>query len=353
MQSQQPMPAIIASRALDIQPSWKSELSQCISSVSELLHCLQLNPEQLSVSQRATEDFPLKVPRPFIERMEVGNPNDPLLRQVLPVTQETEPAVGYSPDPLDEIQHNPIPGVVHKYDNRLLLIVSPNCAINCRYCFRRHFPHQENRQSKQQWQQALTYIRLHKEINEVIFSGGDPLAANDNFLGWLTEQIANIPHVKRLRIHTRLPVVIPSRIDDAFLGWATGTRLLPIVVLHINHANEIDTAVQQMVQRLLGEGMLVLNQTVLLKSINDRSAILAELSEALYDTGVIPYYLHLLDPVAGASHFDIAGQQATQIYGQLQKQLPGFLVPKLVREIPGEKSKTLMAQNSNQSDISG
>ena len=340
------MSAIIASEAIDIQPSWKSELSQCISSVEELLRCLQLDPRQLSASQRAAEDFPLRVPRPFVERMEIGNPNDPLLNQVLPVTQETEPTIGYSTDPLNETQHNPVPGIVHKYGNRLLLIVSPNCAINCRYCFRRHFPYQENRQSKQQWQQALDYIRLHQEINEVIFSGGDPLAANDNFLGWLTEQIADIPHIKRLRIHTRLPVVIPSRVDEGFLGWATGTRLAPIVVLHINHPNEIDTAVQQMVQRLVKSGMLVMNQTVLLKTINNNLKALVDLSEALYDACVIPYYLHLLDPVTGASHFDITAQQAGQLYSQLQTQLPGFLVPKLVREAPGEKSKTLLGKTS-------
>ena len=234
------MPAIIASKAIDIQPSWKTEFSQCISSIDELLSCLQLTPEQLSISHQAAKDFPLRVPRAFVDRMEIGNPNDPLLAQVLPVIEETLVVKGYSSDPLDEIDHNPIPGVVHKYRNRLLLIVSPSCAINCRYCFRRHFPYQENRQSKQQWQKALAYISSTKELNEVIFSGGDPLAANDSFLGWLTEQIANIPHIKRLRIHTRLPVVIPSRIDDQFLRWATGTRLLPIMVLHINHSNEIN-----------------------------------------------------------------------------------------------------------------
>ena len=345
------MSAIIASEAIDIQPSWKSELSQCISSVEELLRCLQLDPRQLSASQRAAEDFPLRVPRPFVECMEICNPNDPLLNQVLPVTEETEPTIGYSTDPLNETQHNTVPGIVHKYGNRLLLIVSPNCAINCRYCFRRHFPYQENRQSKQQWQQALDYIRLHQEINEVIFSGGDPLAANDNFLGLLTEQIADIPHIKRLRIHTRLPVVIPSRVDEGFLGWATGTRLVPIVVLHINHPNEIDTAVQQMVQRLVKSGMLVMNQTVLLKTINNNLKALVDLSEALYDAFVIPYYLHLLDPVTGASHFDITAQQAEQLYSQLQTQLPGFLVPKLVREVPGEKSKTLLVKNFHHSSI--
>jgi L-lysine 2,3-aminomutase len=338
------MPAIIASQAIDIQPSWKTEFSQCVSSIDELLACLQLKPGQLATSHQAARDFPLRVPRPFIERMEVGNPNDPLLAQVLPVLQETQPAVGFSSDPLEETRHNPVPGIVHKYGNRLLLIVSPSCAINCRYCFRRHFPYQENRQNKEQWQQALLYLGKSKEINEVIFSGGDPLAANDSFLGWLAEQIANIPHIKRLRIHSRLPVVIPSRIDESFLSWATATRLVPIMVLHINHGNEINPSVADMVQKLSAKGMLVLNQTVLLKGVNDSSEVLAQLSESLYDIGVTPYYLHLLDPVAGASHFDISQQRALQIYAQLQGELPGFLVPKLVREIPGEKSKTLVAK---------
>ena len=337
------MPAIIASKAIDIQPSWKTEFSQCISSIDELLSCLQLTPEQLSISHQAAKDFPLRVPRAFLDRMEIGNPNDPLLAQVLPVIEETLVVKGYSSDPLDEIDHNPIPGVVHKYRNRLLLIVSPSCAINCRYCFRRHFPYQENRQSKQQWQKALDYISSTKELNEVIFSGGDPLAANDSFLGWLTEQIANIPHIKRLRIHTRLPVVIPSRIDDQFLRWATGTRLLPIMVLHINHSNEINLALLKAVQRLLSKGIRVLNQTVLLKGINDSAQALVDLSESLYDIGVTPYYLHLLDPVAGASHFDIPITQSQAIYAELQATLPGFLVPKLVREIPGEQSKTIMS----------
>lgn len=240
------------------------------------------------------------------------------------------------------IDHNPAPGIVHKYSNRLLLIVSPSCAINCRYCFRRHFPYQENRQSKQQWRQAIDYIAKSKEINEVIFSGGDPLAANDNFLGWLCEQIAAIPHIKRLRIHTRLPVVIPSRIDEGFLRWASSTRLKPLVVLHINHGNEINLQVTEAVQRMTNLGIRVMNQTVLLKGVNDNAETLAQLSEKLFDIGAMPYYLHLLDQVQGASHFDIPQHFALNIYADLQTRLPGFLVPRLVREVAGEKSKTLI-----------
>jgi EF-P beta-lysylation protein EpmB len=291
------MPANIDAQALDIQPDWKTEFSRCINSTGELLNYLQLDPQQLSVSQQGALSFPMKVPWPFVRRMEIGNPDDPLLSQVLPVEAEMQPMPGFSPDPLKESDHNPVPGIVHKYHNRLLLIVSPKCAINCRYCFRRHFPYEENRQSKEQWQQALDYISSKPEINEVIFSGGDPLAANDKFLGWLTEQIASIPHIKRLRIHSRLPVVIPSRINQQFFDWATATRLKPIMVVHINHGNEINDELARSIAQCSANGIVMLNQTVLLKGINDRAEILSELSEKLFDCGVTPYYLHLLDKV--------------------------------------------------------
>lgn len=322
--------------------NWQNDLSQCITSVDDLLSELELDHLQLTSCQRAAAQFALRVPRPFVQRMKKGDPKDPLLAQVLPVNAEMQLDPAYSADPLDESNHNPIAGIVHKYRNRLLLIVSPACAINCRYCFRRHFPYQENRQSKAQWQQALHYISSNTDINEVIFSGGDPLAANDRFLGWLSEQIAAIPHIKRLRIHSRLPVVIPSRIDESFLRWATASRLKPIMVLHINHSSEIDQQVMQAIARLRDANIKVLNQTVLLKDVNDSATTLRDLSENLFDCGVDPYYLHLLDPVEGASHFDITADQAGQIYRELQTLLPGFLLPKLVREVPGELSKTII-----------
>jgi EF-P beta-lysylation protein EpmB len=328
---------------ISISPDWKVQLSQSVTSIEELLSFLDLTSEQLSTSQQAASEFSLKVPRPFIDRMQPGNPTDPLLLQVLPVAAEMQQSPDYNKDPLEESKHNPIAGIVHKYANRLLLVISPACAINCRYCFRRHFPYDENRQSKQQWQTALDYIHSDESINEVIYSGGDPLAANDNFLGWLTTEIAEIAHIKRLRIHTRLPVVIPARIDQGFLNWATATRLKPIVVLHINHANEIDNEVARAIQKLIDAGMQVLNQSVLLRGVNDSAVTLAELSERLFDCGVSPYYLHLCDPVAGAQHFDLDDSVAKQIYGELQCLLPGFLVPKLVREIPNRESKTLIS----------
>jgi len=325
------------------QIDWKSELSDSICSVEELLALVQLDKTKLSGCQQAAADFPLRVPRAFLSRMEPGNPKDPLLMQVLPAESELMLSAGFVPDPLDEVAHNPVPGLMHKYRNRVLLIVSPTCAVNCRYCFRRHFPYRENRQNKQQWLRALAYIENNLNINEVIYSGGDPLAANDQFLSWLTENIAAISHVKRLRVHTRLPVVIPSRIDSQLLSWMTATRLKPIVVLHINHGNEIDDRVKQAIRQLLDSGLTVLNQTVLLKSVNDSAGVLIELSEALYDSGVMPYYLHLLDAVQGAGHFQVSDRRAMQIYKGMQATLPGYLVPKLVREHAGASSKTILA----------
>jgi EF-P beta-lysylation protein EpmB len=331
---------------INSQTHWQTDLSQCITNIDELLAELKIDSSRLTSCQRAAAQFALRVPRPFVERMKKGDPNDPLLAQVLPVKAEMQLDPAYSKDPLNESSHNPIAGIVHKYRHRLLLIVSPACAINCRYCFRRHFPYQENRQSKAQWQQALEYISGNTDINEVIFSGGDPLAANDQFLGWLAEQVAAIPHIRRLRIHSRLPVVIPSRIDESFLRWATASRLKPIMVLHINHSNEIDKELTYAIERLLNAGIRVLNQTVLLKGVNDSASTLAALSERLFDCAVTPYYLHLLDPVQGASHFDITPDRASQIYRELQNTLPGFLLPKLVREIPGELSKAIISTNS-------
>jgi EF-P beta-lysylation protein EpmB len=288
-------------------------------------------------------EFPLQVPRPYLARIRHGDPQDPLLTQVLPVQQELDTVEGFDDDPLDEAAHNPHPGIVHKYRNRLLLIVSPACAINCRYCFRRHFPYQQQRQNRQQWQSALDYIRQHRELNEIIYSGGDPLAANDKFLGWLTEQISQISHIKRLRVHSRLPIVIPSRIDDELLQWMTASRLQPTLVVHINHPNEIDDAVEAGLHRLQENRIRVFNQSVLLKGVNDCAETLAALSERLYDCRVNPYYLHLLDPVKGAAHFDVCESRATHIYAEMQATLPGFLLPRLVREVPGKAAKTIVA----------
>jgi EF-P beta-lysylation protein EpmB len=327
---------------ITIYSDWKAELSNCISSIDQLLQLLGLNSKDLNSSQLATQDFSIKVPLHYAQLMEYGNPNDPLLRQVLPIQEELKQDPSFNIDPVNESEYNPVPGIVHKYRNRVLMIISPNCAINCRYCFRRHFPYQENRQSKQQWLKALDYLKTKPEINEIIYSGGDPLVANDNFLSWLTQQIESIKHIKRLRIHTRLPVVIPSRIDNQLLDWLSNTRLKPTMVLHINHANEIDSKLYQSVELLKKAGITVLNQSVLLKGVNDSSVQLITLSEKLFDAGIMPYYLHMLDPVQGASHFDIPADRAIEIFHQIQAELPGFLLPKLVQEKAGKTSKTLI-----------
>lgn len=222
----------------------------------------------------------------------------------------------------------------------MLLIASPTCAINCRYCFRRHFPYQENSPSRAQWQATLDYLREDASIHEVILSGGDPLAASDRQLAWLVARLEEIPHLKRLRIHTRLPVVIPARIDEALLDWLGSTRLQKVVVLHANHAQEIDEHVAAACKRLTASGVTLLNQSVLLRGVNDSVAALAALSERLFETGVLPYYLHVLDPVSGAAHFDVADEEARSLVEALRDRLPGFLMPRLVREVPGAASKT-------------
>jgi EF-P beta-lysylation protein EpmB len=272
--------------------------------------------------------------------MHRGNCRDPLLRQVLPIDDENRIQPGYSEDPLQESAAMPVPGLLHKYKGRVLLTVTGACAIHCRYCFRRHFPYSEANPAGDEWQQSLHYIRTNSDIQEVILSGGDPLSLPDDKLAKLVEHLQAIPHVRRLRIHTRTPVVLPDRIDDALLGWLSATPLNTIIVLHINHANEIDCAFNQAVKKLSRTGVSLLNQSVLLRGVNDSAGTLQELSERLFDTGILPYYLHQLDPVQGAAHFAVDDDSAIKIVNRLNNRLPGYLVPKLVREIAGRGSKT-------------
>lgn len=322
---------------------WQQELADAVRDPRELFELLDLDPQLLAAALTAHGNFAVRVPRPYLARMRRGDIDDPLLRQVLPDGRELENVPGYVSDPLGEQHTNPVPGLIHKYRSRVLLIVSPVCAINCRYCFRRDFAYDENRPTRAQWQPALDYIAARPEINEVIYSGGDPLATNDRQLLQLTTQIAAIPHVRRLRVHTRLPVVIPSRIDATCLEWLTTTRLSPLVVLHINHPNEIADDVCDAVRRLSNTGITVLNQSVLLTGVNDNEQTLIGLSEKLFEAGIMPYYLHLLDPVAGAAHFDVPSARARALYRSLLAALPGYLVPRLVREKPGASSKTPLA----------
>lgn len=320
--------------------SWQSLLSRSITDPEQLLRRLELDPALLAGARAGAADFPLRVPEPFIERMHKSDPNDPLLRQVLPLGEELLEHPDYVLDPLGEQHTNTRAGIIHKYHGRLLLIVSGGCAVNCRYCFRRHFPYGDNNLSTEQWQQALDYIRGDQSISEVIYSGGDPLAASDKRLAWLTREIAAIPHVRRLRVHTRLPVVIPQRVTSELIDALCGTRLPVVMVLHSNHANEFDAALGNAVLRLRQAGITLLNQTVLLRGVNDSLETLISLSETLGDHGILPYYLHVLDHVKGAQHFHVDDGAAMGLAAEMLARLPGFLVPRLVREVAGETSKT-------------
>ncbi|WP_305420498.1 EF-P beta-lysylation protein EpmB [Photobacterium leiognathi] len=333
------MSHIIPLNAPSVEQNWLNDLSNAISDPFTLLKLLKIDPTPWENGLAARKLFALRVPLSFVDKMEIGNPYDPLLRQVLPLAQEFEVHQGYSVDPLEE-QQNEIPGLLHKYHNRVLLIVKGGCAVNCRYCFRRHFPYSDNKGNKRQWQQSLEYIAAHPEINEVILSGGDPLMAKDHELQWLIEHIAAISHIKRLRIHSRLPVVIPNRITDALCQILTETRLQTILVTHINHANEIDDALKTSMQKLKQANVTLLNQGVLLKGVNDSVAALTDLSETLFDAGIQPYYLHVLDRVQGAAHFMVDDEIARQLMAGLITKVSGYLVPKLTREIGGRASKT-------------
>ncbi|WP_217518518.1 EF-P beta-lysylation protein EpmB [Vibrio metschnikovii] len=333
------MPNIITRKHSSVEQNWLQQLANGISDPEQLLTQLAIDPSPWQSGFKARALFAQRVPQSFVERMEKGNPHDPLLRQVLPLSDEFIIHPDYSTDPLEE-QNNATPGLLHKYRNRCLLIVKGGCAINCRYCFRRHFPYQDNKGNKSVWQQSLDYIAQHPQLNEVILSGGDPLMAKDHELSWLVEQIAAIPHIKRLRIHSRLPVVIPARITDELVSLCAETRLQVILVTHINHANEINAELSQQLARLRAEKVTLLNQSVLLKGVNDSVPAQVALSEALFDAGILPYYLHVLDKVQGAAHFYVSDEQARTIIAGLIEQVSGYLVPKLTREIGGRPSKT-------------
>lgn len=321
-------------------PAWQRELAEAIRDPRELLALLELDPAQLGDAPRAVDAFPLRVPRAYAARMERGNPRDPLLAQVLPTRAEQAPAEGFVPDPVGDGAAMTRPGVLHKYHGRVLLVATGACAIHCRYCFRREFPYGEANPRPRQWREALDYIAADPSIGEVILSGGDPLSLPDRTLADLAERIAEIPHVTTLRIHSRLPVVLPSRIDEPLCRWLADTRLRTVVVLHANHANEVDDAVRTGTRSLAATGSFLLNQAVLLRAVNDSTAALENLSNRLFACGVLPYYMHLLDPIRGAAHFDVPEDEARGLLAQLAARVPGYLVPRLVREEPGRPGKT-------------
>ena len=333
------MEQIIPKKPISVEHNWQKELACSYTDPAKLLQYLGLDEEKYTQHIKARRLFPMRVPRHFADLMEKGNPNDPLFLQVMPLSDEFLTSKGYSEDPLDE--HDTAgKGILHKYDSRVLLMVRTGCAVNCRYCFRRHFPYADNAVSKNQWLDVLEYLRGNSKINEVIFSGGDPLMAKDDHLSWLANEIATIPHIKRLRIHSRLPVVLPERISHNFVKWFTALPLQKVLVLHANHANEMSEPLKTRLRTLRDKGVTLLNQSVLLKGINDSGEAISNLSESLFEAGVLPYYLHVLDKVQGASHFYVSDDEGRQIMEEAIKRLPGFLVPKLVREIGGQPGKT-------------
>lgn len=323
--------------------TWSQHLAQAISSVEDLVTSLGLAKELISSGEQAHQAFKIFVPRPYLSRMEYGNPNDPLLRQVMPDAAEMLKVQGYNKDPLAEADHNPQKALVHKYKSRVLVITTGVCAVNCRYCFRRHFPYGDNQLAQDEWQSVMDYIKKYPEVNEVILSGGDPLMMKDTLLADKIRQIEALSQIKRLRIHSRLPVVIPARVCDDMLNWIKTSRLDIVMVLHINHANEVDQEFSHAMKRLKEAGVTLLNQGVLLKDINDSVEAQVNLSEAVFSAGILPYYLFTLDPVEGAAHFDVTIEEAQLLMGKVAAELPGYLVPKLAKEIPGQTAKTVFA----------
>lgn len=321
-------------------PAWQTALAQVVTDPSELLRLVGLGEEWREAAEAAAKAFPLRVPRGFVARMRSGDPADPLLRQVLPLGQELRVMPGFGPDPVGDHAAQQAPGVLQKYKGRVLLTATGACAVHCRYCFRRHFPYEESNASVDGWCGALDAIATDSSITEVILSGGDPLTLSDRRLTAFVQQAARIPHVKRLRVHSRLPVVLPERITKALCEILISTRLRPVLVIHVNHAQEIDPTVQTACELLTKYGIPLLNQSVLLRGVNDNAEALIDLSEALFAVGVLPYYLHQLDRVQGAAHFEVSDSIARQLHATLQSRLPGYLVPRLVREIPGATGKT-------------
>ncbi len=317
---------------------WQQELREAIRSLDELARALGLPPDALA-DGRGALTFPLLVPRSFAGRMRHGDPNDPLLRQVLPAPAETVETPGFGPDPLAESGFTRS-GVIRKYASRALLVTTAACPVHCRYCFRREFPYSAQSASADDWQPALAALKEDASIREAILSGGDPLSLSDSKLAQLIERLEAIAHIDTIRLHTRFPIMIPSRITAGLTDLLRLTRLKTVVVVHTNHPQEIDTDVASALAALKSCTAALLNQSVLLADVNDDHATLETLSRRLFDCGVLPYYLHMLDPVTGAAHFDVMDEQAGQLIATLRASLPGYLVPKLVREVAGELSKS-------------
>ena len=327
------------SETLHFTKNWQQQLAEAFNNIEGLCHYLHLSLNDLPVSVAAAKSFPLRVPLSFAASMQKGNPDDPLLRQVLPVKDELLAYPGFSNDPVGDLPSATQTGVLHKYHGRVLFINTGSCAINCRYCFRRNFPYADLQLGKQDENAGVRYIQENPDITEVILSGGDPLLLSDARLAKLFVQLSAIKHLKRIRIHSRLPIVLPARITDDLINTLTQCGKQVVIVVHCNHANEINHRVIMAFKLLRNKGITLFNQSVLLKGVNDNIAVLCELSEQLFSHGIIPYYLHLLDKATGTGHFEVPETVATDLIKQVQATLPGYLVPKLVKELPGALSK--------------
>ncbi|MFO1022128.1 MAG: EF-P beta-lysylation protein EpmB [Planctomycetales bacterium] len=319
---------------------WQRSLSDSIRDPETLLNLLQLPRDLLPAARRGGEQFPLFAPLSYCRRMTLGNPHDPLLRQVLPLHEETETHPDFTQDAVGDHASRIAPGLLHKYTGRALLIATGACAIHCRYCFRRHYPYQQEPHTLQAWQPAFDALAADPSLHEIILSGGDPLMLTDQRLSDMIARLETIPHLRRLRIHTRLPIVLPDRVTPRLVDLLRDSRLTPILVVHANHPQELQADCAEALRDLVRSGMTVLNQAVLLKGINDDLESLRDLSERLINLGVIPYYLHQLDRVAGTHHFEVDVESGRELVNQLRSLLPGYAVPQYVIERPGEPHKT-------------
>lgn len=330
-------------RPVSTETRWQAELREAVRNAGDLCRRLELPAEMATAAAAGAADFPVFVPPSYLARIRRGDLQDPLLLQVLPVADEANVVEGFSRDPVDDSAATLEPGVLHKYAGRALLITTGVCAVHCRYCFRRHFPYSEAPHSEAAWDRSLASIAADASINEVILSGGDPLMLVDSKLASLTEKIAAIPHVTGLRVHTRLPIMIPARVTDDLVDWLTQSRLNPIVVIHANHAQELDADVAASLSRLRLAGVMLLNQAALLRGVNDSSEVQVDLSNRLIELGVLPYYLNQLDRVQGAAHFEVPVEVGKQIVAKMRAQLPGYAVPRYVQDIVGEPNKVVLA----------
>jgi EF-P beta-lysylation protein EpmB len=324
-------------------PTWQAELRLAVRDAAQLIAALELPAEFAAEARKAAGAFPIFAPWPYIIRMAKRDPADPLLRQVLPLREELDDQPGFAADPVGDGPAQIAAGLLHKYNSRALLVSTGACAIHCRYCFRRHYPYSESPRSPDDWQPAIERIAADPTIDEVILSGGDPLTLVDGHLSELAERIARVPHVRRLRIHTRLPIVIPQRVTAALLDWLGGMRLTPIMVVHANHPQEIDEPTAAALSRLVAAGIPILNQSVLLRGVNDNAPALVELSRRLVDLRVMPYYLHQLDRVSGAAHFEVPIHRGIELIDAMRRALPGYAVPRYVQEIAAEAHKRVLA----------